>query len=441
MDKVKQDSKNQTKSLQQLVELTKKYYVEKKAEQIADKLEKLSEKQDKLSENEKENSTAKQEEINKEFDKIQEELKELQKDNKELKTPVDLPDTAPKQKSIDEDLKNASDQLKKDSKAGAKPKQKSASKKMKQMSQDMQSSMEMGEKEQMDEDVAMLRQILDNLLAYSFSQEEVMKQFKGLKRGSPSFNKNLKIQQDLKQQFKHVDDSLFALSLRNPKIAEEVTTEIGNVEYNVDKSIETLADANVPKGVSHQQFATSAANKLADMLASTLNSMQMQMSMSGTGKGKPKPGEGSGMQLPDIIKKQEGLGQKAKKGMKPGQKPGEGQGGKEGEKEGGKEGKGKEGKDGKEGNGKEGKNGQGSGGSGQGNKQGENGQDGEGDAKAIMEIYKEQQQLREALQNELNKQGLGGQGQNALDQMKQIEKPVQRSGPFTKNVTWIFKET
>ena len=41
-----------------------------------------------------------------------------------------------------------------------------------------------------------------------------------------------------------------------------------------------------------------------------------------------------------------------------------------------------------------------------------------------MEIYKEQQQLREALQNELNKQGLGGQGQNALDQMKQIEKQL-----------------
>ncbi len=441
MDKLKQQSKNQTKSLQQLVELTKKYYVEKKAEQIADKLDKLSEKQDKLSDNEKENSAEKQEEINKEFDKIQEELKDLEKDNKELKTPVELPDTAPKEKSIDEDLKKASDELKKDSKAGAKPKQKSASKKMKQMSQDMQSSMESGDQDQMEEDVAMLRQILDNLLAYSFSQEDVMKQFKGLKRGSPSFNKNLKIQQDLKQQFRHVDDSLFALSLRNPKIAEEVTTEVGNVQYNVDKAIETLADANVPKGVSHQQFATSSANKLADMLAATLNNMQMSMQMSGSGKGKgkPKPGQGDGMQLPDIIKKQEGLGEKAKKGMKPGQKSGEGQGGKEGEKEGGKDGKGKEGKDGKEGNGKDGKegngkdgkdgkNGQGSGGNGQGNKDGENGQDGEGDAKDIMEIYKEQQQLREALQNELNKQGLGGQGQNALDQMKQIEKQLLNKG-------------
>ncbi len=425
MEKLKRESKNQTKSLQQLVELTKKYYVEKKAEQIKEKLDKLSEKQDKLSENEKENSAEKQEEINKEFDKIQEELKELDKENKELKAPVELPDTAPKEKSIDEDLKKASDELKEDSKDGAKPKQKSASKKMKEMSMDMEASMEGGEQEQMEEDVAMLRQILDNLLAYSFSQEDVMTQFKGLKRGSPSFNKNLKIQQDLKQQFKHVDDSLFAMSLRNPKIAEEVTKEVGNVEYNVDKAIETLADANVSKGVSHQQFATSAANKLADMLAETLTNMQMSLSMSGSGKGKGKPspgkGSGSGMQLPDIIKKQEGLSEKMKEGSKPGKKPGdkpgEGKDGKEGEKEGGKDGKGKKGNDGKSG----------SGSSGQG-ENGENGEDGENDAKAIMEIYKEQQQLREALQNELYKQGLGGQGQGTIDQMKQIEKQLLNKG-------------
>lgn len=427
MDKLKQQSKNQTKSLQQLVELTKKYYVEKKAEQIADKLDKLSEKQDKLAEDDKENSAEKQNEINKEFDKIQEELKELEKDNKELKAPVDLPNTDDKEKSIDEDLKKASDQLQKKSKEGAKPKQKSASKKMKQMSQDMQSSMEMGEQEQMEEDVAMLRQILDNLLAYSFSQESVMGQFKGLKRGSPSFNKNLKIQQDLKQEFKHVDDSLFALSLRNPKLSEGVTAEVGNVQYNIEKSLETLAEADVFKGVSYQQFAISASNKLADMLASLLNNMQMSMQMSGSGKGKgkPSPGKGSGgeSQLPDIIKKQGDLEKKMKDGMKPGNKPGNKPGQKPGEKpgdgkEGGKDGKGTQGKDGKSG----------SGSSGQGDSDGENGQDGEGDAKAIMEIYKEQQQLRESLQKELDKQGIGNQGKSALEQMKQIEKQLLNKG-------------
>ena len=419
MEKFQQASKNQTKSLEQLVELTKRYYVEKKAEQIADKLNKLAEKQGKLADKTDENNAEKQDDINKEFDKLQEELNDLEKDNKELKSPMDLPKTDEKEKSIDEDLKNAKDQLQKQQKDKAKPKQKSASKKMKQMSQEMMEQMQSGDMEQMEEDTAMLRQILDNLLAYSFSQEDVMKQFKNLKRGAPSFNKNLKIQQDLKQQFKHVDDSLFAMSLRNPKIAEEVTKEIGNVQYNVDKAIENLAEANVPKGNSHQQYAVSSSNKLADMLSDILNGMQMQMQMQGQGQGKPKPGQGSGMQLPDIIKKQEGLGEKMKKGMKKGESPGDSPEGNQGEKpgqgqEGSKDGKGQKG----------GKSGQQ-----QGNeKGGENGQDGEGDAKAIMDIYKEQQQLREALEKELKKQGVGGSGQNTLDQMKQIEKQLLNKG-------------
>jgi hypothetical protein len=50
-----------------------------------------------------------------------------------------------------------------------------------------------------------------------------MVQFRGLKTGSPAFNKNIKLQQDLKLQFKHVD-SLFAMSLRNPKNAEDITS-------------------------------------------------------------------------------------------------------------------------------------------------------------------------------------------------------------------------
>ena len=396
MDKFKQTAKNQSKSLEQLVELTKKYYVQKKAAQLKDKLEKLSQKQEDLSNKDKENTKENQDEINKQFDQIKEDLQDLDKENKELKKPLDIPNNKEEQKSIDEDLKKASDELQKDKKATAKPKQKSAAKKMKQMSQKMEDSMEQGEMEQLEEDVAMLRQILDNLLAFSFSQEDLLAKFKTAKIGSPAFNKNLKIQQDLKLQFKHIDDSLFSMSLRNPKIGENLTKEIGNAQYNLDKSLETLVDAQVSKGVSHQQYTVSSANKLADFLSDILNNMQM--SMSGEGPGKPKPGQGEGMQLPDIIKKQEGLAEKMKNGMKKGLKPGEG----------------KEGKEGKEGN----KNGL----------EGLNGEDGEGDAQAIMTIYKEQKQLREALQNELNKQGIGGNGQNALEQMKEIEKQLLNKG-------------
>jgi hypothetical protein len=440
MDKFKQNAKNQTKSLEQLVELTKKYYVQKKAEQIKEKLNKLADKQEDLYNKDKENSAEKQDEINKDFNKIQEELKELDKDNKELKNPMAIPQDKETEKSINEDLKKASDKLQKDKKESAKPKQKSAAKKMKQMSQKMEQSMDAGEMEQMDEDIEMLRQVLDNLLAFSFSQEDLMKQFGNIKRGSPSFSKNLKFQQDLKLQFTHIDDSLFSLSLRNPKFGDVITKQVGEVHYNLDKSLENLADAQIQKGISHQQYTTTNANKLADFLTDLLNNMQQ--SMSGMGMGKPKKGNGDGeMQLPDIIKKQGELGEKSKKGKgkKPGEgdkpglgdKPGsEGQEGKSGE----GEGQGKDGKEGKSGegkSGKDGKSGQGSG-SGQGskdmNKEGENGEDDEGNAKEIIEIYKEQQQLREQLQNELNKRGIGGSGQNAIDQMKAIEKQLLNKG-------------
>jgi hypothetical protein len=396
LDRFKQNSKNQVKNLAQLVELTKKYYVEKRAQQLADKLDKLAEKQDKLSDIEKENTLEKQKDIAVDFDKFKQELRSLEKENKELKSPIDLPKDSAEEKSIGDDLKKASDELQQDNKDKAKPKQKAASKKMKAMAMKMKESQAGSEKEQMQEDVKMLRQVLDNLLAFSMTQEEVMSQFKDLSRGSPAFNKNIKFQQDLKQQFKHVDDSLFTLSLRNPKIAEDVTKEIGNVHYNIDKSLESLSDAQIPKGVSHQQYTVAAANKLGDFLSELLSNMQNSLSKMGSGK--PKPGSGQGMQLPDIIKKQEGLGDKIKDGMKKGVKPGDGEKGKNGE--GAKTGKG----------------------------DAQGGEDGEGDAQAIMEIYKEQKQLREALEKELMKQGFGGDGRSALEQMKQLEKQLLNKG-------------
>ncbi|WP_333693543.1 hypothetical protein [Flavobacterium sp.] len=412
LDKIKQNSKNQTKNLEQLVELTKKYYVEKKAEQLANKLDKLANKQEKLTQDDNQNSVQKQEEINEEFKKISEELRELEKENKELKSPMSIPSDEKTEKSIQEDMKKASEDLNKNQKENAKPKQKNAAQKMKQMGMQMMEGMAGSQKEQMEEDIKMMRQILDNLLAFSFKQEEVMNQFKGLKKGSPSYIFHLKKQQDLKVQFKHIDDSLFAMSLRNAQITERITEEIGNVHYNVDKSLESLAEAYIAKGVSHQQFSVAAANRLADFLSDTMNSMQM--SMSGSGSGKPKPGSGKGgMQLPDIIQKQQGLSDKMKEGIGKGEKPSD----KPGEKPGNKPGESSE-----KGQSKGAKPGEGSGGGGQ-----QNG-DGEENAKELMEVYKEQRKLREQLQDMLEKQGLTPDGKRVLDQMKDAEKQLLNKG-------------
>ncbi len=419
LDQLKQNAKKQTKSLEQLVELTKKYYVQKKAEQLKEKLGALAQKQEDLANKEKENTADKQNEINKDFDKLQDDLKKLEQENKELKRPLDIPKDAAQEKSIDEDLNKALSDLQNDSKKSAASKQKSAANKMKQMAQKMQQRSDADAEDQLEEDVEMLRQVLDNLVALSLTQEQLMKQFANIKRGSPSFSKHLKTQQNLKQEFSHIDDSLFALSLRNEKFGDIILKQVEQVHYNVDKSLENLADANLNKGIFHQQYTTTAANKLGDFLTDLLSNMQQSLlSMS---MGKPKKGKGSGeMQLPDIIKKQGELGEKGKKAK--GSKPGEGD--KPGSSDGGF------GKDGKGGKGDQGKGASGQG-NGSGNKAGGDGQsngDGEVSAKEIMEIYKEQQELREQLQQELNKRGMGGIGQNAINQMKDIEKQLLNKG-------------
>ncbi len=400
-DKLKQNAKNQQQNLEQLVELTKRFYVEQKAEQIADKLDKLAEKEDKLADDVKENNKENQDAINKEFEDIQKELQELDKENKELKAPMDIPNDKNDQEDVKKDMEKASEELQKQNQQKAKPKQKSAAAKMKQMSQKMAQSMQSGEMEQMQEDAKLLRQILDNLLAFSFDEETLIKTTNATQTRSLQLNKVLKKQQDLKLQFKHVDDSLFAVALRNPKITETILNEVGEIHYNLDKTLETLADNNIQKGASHQQYVLTSANRLADYLSNVQSDMNMEIQGQGSGKGKPKPGGGKGMQLPDIIKQQEGLGEKIKDGMKPRDKPGD--------KPGEKSGQGKQ-------NGQSGENGE----------DGENGS--EGNAGKVLEILKEQRQLRDALQKALEKEGMTGQGQNALNQMKDIEKQLINKG-------------
>lgn len=396
-DKLQQNAKNQSKNLEQLVELTKRFYVEKKAEQIAEKLTKLGDKQEKLADKQ-ENNLDEQKKIGDEFDKIKDELEQLDKDNKELKKPLDIPNDKNEQEDVQEDLKKAEDDLQKDDKPKASISQKSAGKKMKEMGQKMDASMEGGESEQMEEDIKALRQILDNLLAFSFEEEALINPTKASQTRSLALNKILKKQQELKIQFQHVDDSIFAVSMRNPRISEFVLNEIGEIHYNLDKSLESIADNNVLKGASLEQYVLYSANKLADFLSNIQSSMSMSMSGKGKGEGNPQPsnGKGKGKQLPDIIKAQEGLSEKMKEGMKSGEKPGE----KSGEKPGQQKGKGQS--------------------------DDSDGEGSEGNAGKVLEILKEQQQLRDALQKALEKNGINGN--DVLNQMKDIEKQLINKG-------------
>lgn len=434
LEELAKQNKNKRRSMQQLLELTKRFYVTKKMEKVQKELEALSKEQDQLSEKEdSENTKERQEKLNIQFEEVQKAIDELNNENRKLRRPIDIERDAPTEESIKQDQRDAKENLEGGSEIGkeqkskeaqkqqqnAKKKQKSAAKKMKQLSEMMKQAMMSGGAggDQLKEDIEMLRQILDNLVLFSFEQEEVMNTFKSIDINHSQYGKSIIKQGSLKEHFEHVDDSLFALSLRNPKISEKINTQITDVYFNIEKSLSELTENEIYKGLSSQQYTITAANTLASMLSDILDNQEMQMNM--------QPGkDGSGeMQLPDIILSQEELNKRMEEGLgkneeggkdgdKPGDKPGEKakdtNKGKNGEKEGKGNGEGQEG-DGEE-----------NGGYGEGGKEELNGE--------LYKIYQQQQQLRQALENKIRKVDQKGAAGQLIRQMEDIELDLINKG-------------
>ena len=400
---VKKNKQNE-QSLERILELTKRFYVEQKANQISEKLEKLAEKENKLSKDDsEENNAEKQAKINEEFDEIKKDFNELEKQNKDLKRPMKLPDNKDEKKEIDEDLNEALEELSKEEqkemtdqdRSKAQKSQKAAAKKMKQMSKGMEQSMSEMQGESIDENIDDLRKIVENLIEFSFQQEDLMNSFSESDNNNPEYPKHLKQQYVLKEYFEHIDDSLYMLSLRLVKMGTAIQKEVSDVHYNMDASLRNFTENRFEQGISNQHFVLTGANNLANQLSDLLESLMNASSSIGKGKGSSQD-----FSLPDIIKKQGELTEKMKEGMKKGEKP---NGEKEGEQKGGKPGE---------------------------NGEGENEQmNGE-----LYEIYKEQAKLRKALEEMLGNQKGGekeGSGE-AIKQMEELEKEMLEKG-FTND--------
>ncbi|TDS18613.1 hypothetical protein DFQ03_0319 [Maribacter caenipelagi] len=462
LEELGKKQQNSQRSLEQLLELTKRYYVTEKASQIARDLEELAKKQEELSQQNEENNTAqKQKELNKKFDEISAEMDDLKKDNEKLKKPIDINLEKSKKEGIKKDQKNALEQLEKNAindknkpnSTDANKKQKSAAEKMKEMSEQLsESSSGGGGGSSVTEDAEMLRQILDNLIIFSFKQETLYDRLTAREdQDATQYSETVRDQNELKGLFEHVDDSLFALSLRQAELSEFVNEQITEVYYNIDKSLETMADGQMFQGISHQKYVLTAANSLADFLAEVMDNMNSSMQM-GKGSGESE----GGFQLPDIIKGQQELGEKM---GQQGQSGSEGKEGKSGE--GGKQGeRGKQGANGKEGengnNGENGKNGEGKNGknseNGQGgeNGQGNNGSNGtngqrqgsmsESELKEIYEIYQNQQKLRQELEKQLeNMINSDDQklGQKLIKQMEDFENDLLENGVTQRTINKV----
>ena len=300
MEEMESNDEELEMELDRMLEMFKQLEVEVEMEQAIDKLEELAEKEEQLSketeEEQKPNEdlSKEQEELNKEFDALKKDMEELQKKNEELERPKDMEGADEQMEKIDQDMENSQEQLDQGEPKKASKSQKNAAQRMRDMANQLSMQMDASDQEQMEEDMDMLRQLLENLVTLSFDQEDLINDFAVTQTSTPRYVSLVQDQFKIKEDFKVVEDTLHALSKRVTQIESFVHEKVSDIKVNLDKSLDMLEERNKTVSSDHQQRTMTYLNDLALMLSEVMNQMQQQMASKMPGSQMcNKPGGGS----------------------------------------------------------------------------------------------------------------------------------------------------
>ena len=325
LEDMQQNDEDLEKELDRSLELFKQMELRQKLENTIQKLDELSQKQEELSEKtqqkdvNKEELKEQQEAIQEEFEKIQEELKKAEELNQELEEKQELPNMQSDEKHIQEEMKKSLQQLEKNMKKKSSQSQKNTAQKMEEMSQKLQSSIQQSESDSASEDMATLRQILENLITLSLDQEMLLANITETNINSPQYTNYMQLQKKLQNDAQIIKDSLFALSKRQPQIKSIVNREINALNSSMEKALYWMEERTSRKASERQQFAMTSTNNLALLLSETLRQMQQQMSQQSDSESKKmcnKPNSTGGQSMKELKGMQEQLKKQMEQMMK-----------------------------------------------------------------------------------------------------------------------------
>ncbi len=345
-----QEGDQQQKQMDRMMSLYKQMQLDQQMQMAMEKLKEMADKQAELA---KQSELAPQEksadlkqqqdQLNKEYKEWMKQMESLKKQDEQLNNKMDLAKTESEQQDAQQDQQDASDQLQQKNNSSASKKQSSAAQKMKKMQQKMEEKSQSAESEQLEMDLRAIRQLLENLLQFSFEQEALMKQLSTMSINTPAYLQAMQQQRKLKDDAKLIEDSLYSLGKTVFQLKKYVTEQMTEVNKHQSRAMDYLEQRNSGAAQSEQQYIMTGANNLALMLNETMQNMQQQQSQqskpgSGScnkpgGSGQGKSGKKSaGQQLKDInqmskemrdaLEKMMGKQGQPKPGEQPGQKPG-----------------------------------------------------------------------------------------------------------------------
>ena len=318
LEKMKMNNKELETQLDRNLELFKQLEFDRQLEQKVNEIRKLAQEQKELTKESEEKKSKEnellgdQEKLIRKFDSIRKSLTELNEKGKKLENPIDLTKTEAQQDSISKAMNESKTNLEDGKRKESIKKQKEASEKMEQLANSIEKSQSDNEEEELAEDAASIRMILENLIRLSFNQEELIKLFKTVNRNDPGLVKLINRQNSIKDQMKGVEDSLNAVARRQVIIKPIISRELLNINMNMNQTLEAIANRNLQVAAARQQYTMTGLNNLAILLNESLKKMNDQMSMSMNSSGKKackKPsGKGGKMSAKSIKDLQQKLG-------------------------------------------------------------------------------------------------------------------------------------
>jgi hypothetical protein len=295
LSKMTMDNKSLKNELDRILELYKQLEFEQNLQNKIDRLSDLAKAQKELSKStsDKKNTLEAlkkdQEKQQQDFNSLKKEMKELDAKNQALERPNTFKPQEKKQQEIQNQQQQSLEKLGQNQRQKASEQQQKAADQMEEMAQQLkdeqQSSSEMENNLQTEE----LRLLLQHLLKTSFDQEKVMLSLNKMAFNDPAYVHNVQLQRGIKDNLKTISDSLSSLSKRVPQIQSAVGEEMQQINFNLDKSLENLADRRTYEAVKNQQYTMTSINNLALMLNEALEQLEKNKRNSksgGKGKGK-----------------------------------------------------------------------------------------------------------------------------------------------------------
>lgn len=156
------------------------------------------------------------------------------------------------------------------------------SEKIQQLADQMNGNNQGAKQKKNTENLNDVRQILDNLVNLSFSQEELSDYTNSSQNNALFYQELSRRQLALRNDFNLVRDSIYALAKREPKLGHAVYSKIDDINTSITQSLSFINDNNKNRSAIVQRNTLTGLNDLALIFSEIEQNMQQQMQQGGS---------------------------------------------------------------------------------------------------------------------------------------------------------------